>query len=70
MQPGFSQMPAITEIEVNGGTDLLVSDVTVAGNAQSEITVSSAWVYGSNYQVKIITTKGNQFYYSAVAPTS
>jgi flagellin-like protein len=60
----------ISEIEVNGGSDLLGTDTNVAGNAQEEITISQAWVYGSNYQVKVVTTKGNQFYYSAVAPTS
>ena len=27
-------------------------------------------VAGDNYQVKLVTSKGNQFYYSAVAPAS
>jgi len=42
---------------------------TVPANGQLEVTVTSAWQDGYNYEVKVVTSKGNQFYYSAVAPT-
>jgi flagellin-like protein len=64
----------VTEIHINGGTspsgDLLSSDVTIPANSQREVQVSYTWSAGSNYQVRVVTSKGNQYYYSAVAPTS
>jgi len=43
-------------IGANSGTVLNMTSVSVAN--------------GYNYQVKLVSSKGNQFYYSAVAPTS
>lgn len=64
----------VTEIHIAGGStpsgDLLASDVTVPANSQKEVQVSFTWSPGSNYQVRVVTSKGNQFYYSAVAPSS
>lgn len=64
----------VTEIHINGGAtpsgDLLSSDVTLSANSQQEVQVSYLWNAGSNYQVRVVTSKGNQFYYSAVAPSS
>mgnify|MGYP000117920973 CR=1 FL=1 len=64
----------VTEIHISGGAsssgDLLSSDVTIPANTQQEVSVSYSWTKGSNYQIRVVTSKGNQFYYSAVAPTS
>ncbi len=40
---------------------------TVSANGQATITVAYGWSSGSNYQVKLITAKGNPFRFSAVA---
>jgi len=37
-------------------------------NYQKSITLDVAWVAGNSYQFKIITSKGNQFLYTATAP--
>jgi flagellin-like protein len=43
----------------------------VAANAGVVLNLTStALANGNNYQVKLVSSKGNQFYYSAVAPTS
>ena len=64
----------VTEIHISGGAsssgDLLSSDETISANSQEEVSVSYSWTAGSNYQIRVVTSKGNQFYYSAVAPTS
>jgi len=44
------------------------TDGTVASNAQITITLTSNWDAGSNYQVKLTSTKGNTFMYTAYAP--
>jgi len=61
----------VTEIHVNNGDNLLSSPVTVDANSQVEqqVTETGLWSDGNNYQVKIVTSKGNQYYYNAVAPT-
>ncbi|MGB9693928.1 MAG: hypothetical protein ACPLYF_03705 [Fervidobacterium sp.] len=41
----------------------------IDANYQETITLDVAWVTGNNYQFKIITSKGNQFYYTATAPS-
>jgi len=62
----------VTEIHVNNGDNLLSSPVTVGANSQVEqqVTETGLWSDGNNYQVKIVTSKGNQYYYNAVAPSS
>ena len=64
----------VTEIHISGGAsssgDLLSSDETIPANSQEEVSVSYSWTAGSNYQIRVVTSKGNRFYYSAVAPTS
>ncbi|MBC7131403.1 hypothetical protein H5T51_09405 [Candidatus Bathyarchaeota archaeon] len=63
----------ITSVEVSGET---VSGGnytgTIAANSQAllNITISTSWDYGYNYQIKLMTSKGGQFYYTAIAPTS
>ncbi len=42
---------------------------TVAANLGVRLNITSIWAAGSNYQVKLVTSKGNQFLYNAVGPT-
>jgi len=46
--------------------------LTVSANSGIVLKVSatSIWAPGSNYQIKLVTSKGNQFYYTATAPSS
>jgi flagellin-like protein len=60
----------VEEIRINQGNDLLSSDVTVAANTVVEQQVSYSWTQGNAYQIKVQTSKGNQYYYNANAPTS
>lgn len=41
---------------------------TISANAGIQLNITSTWAAGSNYQVKLVSSKGNQFYYSAVGP--
>jgi len=59
----------INEIWVNNEKKWTTGD-TISANDQKVIKVSYNWANGNNYQIKVVTSKGNQFYYSAVAPTS
>jgi flagellin-like protein len=49
-----------------------VTQNTVAANGQGTVTITLTenhyWEQGSNYQVRISSTKGNTFTYTAVAP--
>jgi len=65
----------ISEVWING--EKQTTNVTynpssgiAAANSGLVITVTYDWDNGSNYQVKLVSSKGNQYYYSAVAPTS
>jgi flagellin-like protein len=60
----------VTEIHVGSGANLLASSVTVAANSQREERVTQSWDNGYNYQIKVVTSKGNQFYYNAVGPST
>ena len=62
----------ISEVSINGLPYTATYDPETSGlvvaNGQGTATVSSfEWGLGSNYQVKIQTTKGNVFMYNAVA---
>ena len=63
----------ISEVSINGqaypaATYAPEASGLVVANGQATATVSSfEWDLGSNYQVKIQTTKGNVFMYNAVA---
>jgi len=60
----------INEIWVNNEKKWTTGD-TISANSQKIIKVTPyEWANGNNYQIKVVTSKGNQFYYSAVAPTS
>jgi flagellin-like protein len=41
---------------------------TLAANAQGTVIITSAFVSGSNYAFKLVSTKGNAFQYTAIAP--
>ena len=43
---------------------------TISANSGFVLNITYTVVAGANYQVKLVSSKGNQFYYSAVAPTS
>ena len=40
---------------------------TILANGAETITIDYEWALGSNYQVRIMTAKGNQFMYNAIA---
>jgi flagellin-like protein len=42
----------------------------IAANLGYQLNITYTVVNGNNYQVKLVSSKGNQFLYSAVAPTS
>jgi len=66
----------ITEIHVNNGVNLF-STVTlpaawngvIAANGNVTVTFAYAWVNGAQYEVELRSSKGNQFTYSATAPS-
>jgi flagellin-like protein len=41
---------------------------TILANKGVQLNITSTWAAGSNYQVKLVSAKGNQFYYNAVGP--
>jgi archaeal type IV pilus assembly protein PilA len=43
---------------------------TIPANGQGTVTITSTWVQGDNYQVRISSSKGNTFTYTAVAPSA
>jgi len=59
----------VTLSEVWVGPSRFTATETVPSNGNLTKVISFNWSNGYNYQVKIVTTKGNQYYYSAVAPT-
>ena len=44
------------------------SSVTIAKNSAGTVTVTAPWTSGNNYQIKLVSAKGNNFVYSAIAP--
>jgi len=40
---------------------------TILANGAETITIDYEWALGSNYQVRVMTAKGNQFMYNAIA---
>ncbi|MEM2537423.1 MAG: archaellin/type IV pilin N-terminal domain-containing protein [Candidatus Bathyarchaeia archaeon] len=63
----------ITEAWVNGvAATISNSTTTINANTAAILVVqmSYSWSFGANYQVKLLSSKGNQFYYTATAPSS
>ena len=53
---------------VNGITAPITgSPVTVAKNTAADVVLTSAWVSGNSYQIKLVSAKGTNFLYTAVA---
>ena len=42
--------------------------VSISSNINIQLDISEIWITGSNYQVKLVSSKGNPFYNSAIAP--
>jgi flagellin-like protein len=59
----------INEFWVNGVKQTYTAQ-TVAANSGVSADVAYTWTAGSNYQVKLLSSKGNAFMYTAVAPSS
>jgi len=58
----------INEVWVNGQKQTYTAQ-TVPANTGVEAQVTYTWVAGNNYQMKLISSKGNAFMYTAVAPS-
>jgi len=43
---------------------------TIAANKGLVLNITASWTTGGNYEVKLLSAKGNPFYYTAVAPSS
>jgi hypothetical protein len=68
---GTSPVTLDAAVLVNGATDAAVYDPvsgTVAANGAISAEIAYDWAEGSNYQVRLTSTKGNTFTYTAVAP--
>jgi flagellin-like protein len=57
----------INEVWINGVKQTYTPQ-TLAANTGAVVDVSFTWVAGSNYQIKLISAKGNSFLYTAFAP--
>ena len=57
----------INEVWINGVKQTYTPQ-TLAANTGALVAVSYTWVAGSNYQIKLISSKGNSFLYTAYAP--
>jgi archaeal type IV pilus assembly protein PilA len=65
----------INTATVNGGATATMYDSTgavntsiiIGKNTATTITVSAAWVSGNSYQIKLVSSKGTNFLYTAVA---
>jgi flagellin-like protein len=43
--------------------------VTITANSGKILKITYTWTNGSNYQVKLVSSKGNQFMWNAIAPS-
>lgn len=65
---GTSPATVSADVYVNGD-HYTITPVTINENTQATISVPYTWSQGANYQVRITTTTGNSFTYTAVAPS-
>ena len=65
---GTSPVTVTVDAYVNGGYVAMSAETTVDANGDATISVPFDWTQGDNYQVRITSTKGNTFTYTAVAP--
>jgi hypothetical protein len=73
MNTGTSPI-TVTEIHVNNGNNLLNAPFTVLANSNYVENVTytgsgTGWTNGAQYEIETRSSKGNQFTYSATAPT-
>jgi hypothetical protein len=60
----------MTEMHINNDADLLSTDVTLVANSGAQtITLTFTWTAGFQYEIEARTAKGNQFTYTATAPS-
>jgi len=60
----------ITDIHVNNiATNVTSLTLLCPANSQNVTTVSFTWTQGSQYEVEMRSSKGNQFTYAATAPS-
>jgi flagellin-like protein len=74
MQNTGTSPVTITEVHINNGALNLIaasfaSGVTLPANNQTIITVLYGWTNGAQYEIEMRSMKGNQFTYSATAPS-
>ena len=70
MQNTGTSPVTVTEIHVNNAaTNLLSAQFTIAANSQYIANVTQAWINGAQYEIEARTSKGNQFTYTATAPS-
>jgi len=65
---GTSPATVSANVYVNGDP-VTITPVTINENTQATLSVPYDWSQGGNYQVRITTTTGNSFTYTAVAPS-
>jgi flagellin-like protein len=53
---------------VNNATDAAIP-ATIAANTGIVLKITYIWANGNNYQVKLVSSKGNQFTWNAIAPS-
>jgi flagellin-like protein len=64
----------INDVWVNNGViaadDVTGEGVSIAANSGQQFVIAYTIVDGNNYQVKLVSSKGNTFMYTAVAPST
>jgi len=66
---GTSPVTITVDAYVNGAYAPLADEVTFQANAAGTVSIPfTTWLQGDNYQVRISSSKGNTFTYTAVAP--
>jgi flagellin-like protein len=59
----------ISEAWVNGEKQDNFTSVTISANSQEEISLTYNWTAGYNYEVKLVSSKGNAFLRTETAPS-
>jgi len=58
----------INSATVNGADASPAAAVTVAANGQGTVVLPAGWASGNSYSIRLLSSKGNYFPYTAVAP--
>jgi len=72
MQNTGTHPVTVTEVHINNGAANLLTggQFTILANSHSFANVTYPWINGAQYEIEARTSKGNQFTYTATAPTS